>query len=464
MAKPLLEYISESKLSDSFDSQFGSYYDSMKEFDYLLNFIRFHERHRANFFLLNSSGAWINLYVFSHSIFRWKRVLVFLAPGIKRMLDLIEKIYKYLCPAVLDNCDRLHRLTDKSEAVMLCVTIFDEIQHLTSMEISDSSARDHVQLVLKSRLKVFCSRIYDDFDESKVNLSKSDQSSPKIELAMVISRVPELSSCLPRRYQDHLWYWQKELRLRLSIKDPSTAHLPACLLHRLDSSDHNGQNDSCCCGWAFDSAPRGFLSLFGHSARSFAHLVHSGPQKISLREVEIHFDPHQDLNSVFGGPRIDNSSLSKSMTVFEQVLFFILQGGFCIIYWWSAHLGIDPEKIIFTDKIDRAIECFRSQVFARILQWAVVWYHEIWNSVKMREKSAEPSLEVPGPDMLPADKMDRFKEDISSGVIQMFDNFLNIIDDLELYSTYEGSSDELSEMSDNADMTSDGASTPDSFP
>ena len=91
-------------------------------------------------------------------------------------------------------------------------------------------------------------------------------------------------------------------------------------------------------------------------------------------------------------------------------------------------------------------------------------YHEIWNSVKMREKSAEPSLEVPGPDMLPADKIDRFKDDISPGVIQMFDNFLDMTDDLGLYSTEEGSSDELSEMSDDADMASDGASTPDSFP
>ena len=471
IAKPV-QGVSESEVFSAIDSQFGGTYDFLQKFVYLFDFMRFFEQYRSNFFLFNPNGTrlWTRLwfYAFSHSIIRWERVLLFLAPGLKRVLDLIEKLHKYLCLWVFEYCDQLHRRTDKFEAVMVCVTIFDEIKHhqfehrQMSMEILDSSARDHVQLLLKSRLKVFCSRVY-DFDESKLNLSKIDKSEAKIKVAMMIARMPELSSCLPRRYQDTIWYWDAEFRRLLSIKKPSTAQLPACLLPRLDSSDYR---DSCCCGRAFDSAPPGFLSLFGHSARSFADFVHSGPQKISLREVEKDFDARQALNSVFGEQGIDSSSLNKRMIVFEKALYFSLQQVFAIIYFWTKYWEIDLEKMFSTDKIDPAVEYFRFRVFARILYWAVKMYHAIWSSDKMCETSAEPSLELPGPDILPTDQLNGFKFDYSSGTEQMFEDFLDMAesDELGLSFTEDGSSDELSEMSDDADMASDGSSTSDNFP
>ena len=467
IAKPV-QGVSESEVFSAFDSQFGGTYDFLQKFVYLFDFMRFFEQYRSNFFLSKSNGTRLWFYAFSHSIIRWKRVLLFLAPGLKRVLDLIEKLHKYLCLSVFEDCDQLHGHTNKFEAVMVCVTIFDEIKHhqfehhQMSMEILDSSARDHVQLLLKSRLKVFCSRVY-DFDESKLNLSKIDKSEANIKVAMVIARVPELSSCLPRRYQDPVWYWDAEFRRLLSIKKPSTAQLPACLLPRLDISDYH---DSCCCGRASDSAPPGFLSLFGHSARSFADFVHSGPQKISLREVEKDFDARQALNDVFGGQGIDSSSLNKRMIVFEKALYFSLQQVFGIIYVWTQHREIDLEKMFSTDKIDPAVEYFRSRVFVCILHWAVNMYHEIWSSVKMPKTSAEPSLELPGPDMLPTDQLNGFRIDYSSGTRQVFEDFLEMAksDELGLSSTEDGSSDELSEISDDADMTSDGSSTSDSFP
>ena len=465
IAKPV-QGVSESEVFSAIDSQFGGTYGFLQKFVYLFDFMRFFEQYRSNFFLSESNGTRLWFYAFSHSIIRWKRVLLFLAPGLKRVLDLIEKLHKYLCLWVFEYCDQLHRLTDKFEAVMVCVTIFDEIKHhqsehhQMSMEILDSSARDHVQLLLKSRLKVFCSRVY-DFDESKLNLSKINKSEADIKVAMVIARVPELSSYLPRRYQDPVLYWDAEFQRLLSIEKPSTAQLPACLLPRLDSSDYP---DSCCCGRASDSAPPGFLSLFGHSARSFADFVHSGPQKISLREVEKDFNACQALNNVFGGQGIDSSSLNKRMVVFEEALYFSLQQVFGMLYLLTQRWEIDLEKMFSTDKVDPAVEYFRSRVFARILHWAVKLYHAIWSWNKKCETSAEPSLELPGPNMLPTDQLHGFKIDYSSGMEQMFEDFLAESDELGLSSTKDGSSDELSEMSDDADMASDGSSTSDSFP
>ena len=209
-------------------------------------------------------------------IVRWVRLLVFLIPKLQHDLALFKSLYRYNCSYLLDDCDQAHMSPHKHRAVMIVVLTYYEIKRLMESETSDRAVADHLLLALKDRLKIFCSRIF-DFDESKDFTRDREH----ILAAKMVDYMPELSSCLPPHYRGRSW--GSDLLLKYDIPLDSSAvllELPSCLLRRSDSSEccyDNAQTDNCCCGWAFDSAPSGLLSFFGHSANSFARYVHSKP-------------------------------------------------------------------------------------------------------------------------------------------------------------------------------------------
>ena len=326
------------------------------------------------------------LYSYAHSIVRWKRVLAYLVPGLQRVLALIEKLYKCSSFELFKISDRLHKNSNKRIAASVFVMMIQELQleRLTNIEKSDLSAVEHVQLAFKNRFQVLCSRIFD----SKVDSVKEANRSKNEELrclAMQANIVPGLSFCLPSSYQMEFPSFLPDRPLLTNLD------LPACLLRRFDGRGYhsdNGQTKSCCCGWAFDSTPSGFLKLFNHSALSFAFYIHSKPQKIRTKEGEIDFDARQAMNVVFGGPSTD--SLMKKV-VFRGALNFLLKRLFFTID--ALRKILEAERTIPENILDRSARDCRPHLFTHTLRWAVTEYHKFWDS-KKDETDAERSVEL----------------------------------------------------------------------
>ena len=357
----------------------------MQKFGYLFDLIDSLEPSRAKIFLRKTHKHTPFLYSYTHAILGWARVLVYLVPGLQHTLAFIGRLYRFLSFQMLDLCDQLHKKAHKFWAVIISVVLFDEIKRLTSMEISDPSAVDHVQRVLKSRLTFFCSRIFDD---PKVDLSKNDLTldfaTVTLCLAMVVNRVQELSFCLPQNYRT----CQPPVPGLLIHVPDTPLGLPACLLRRFDSGGHcyeNEQTDHCCCGWVSDSTPSGFLSLFGHSARSFGRYIHSGPHKIIFIEREINFDTLPIMDTVFGGPLVDHLSPDKSKVIFGVVLSLRLQDLFSSMSYIIENLIKGELPKVLLDCL--ATYC-RAHFFAHILRSAVALYSEFLNSREQGELEA----------------------------------------------------------------------------
>ena len=337
-------------------------------------------------------GKIIRFYLWTHSIVRWKRILVYVFPELHREFIFVEIFNRILCPAALYVCDRMHILSrDQDLAVIAGVLVFDEIQHLTKMEKPDPSAVDHVLLALKARLTVLCSRIFDlDDSTSKRKVS--------VGLTMMINRVPELSFCLPPACRNIPDTWKVSPWGFLPFYIPATPlDLPECLQSRSDSSDYyydDRQTNSCCCGWAFDSTPPFLLSLFGHSAQTFARYIHSGPRKISPRYEHLALDTRQAINTIFEGPWSDDSNLRKSMIIFSSILSFSLWRFLSVLDFATERPSMDPEMAFIKDRLDRIAEHCRPQFFDHLLWFAVFKYRRYRNSEAESETEGEQSKEV----------------------------------------------------------------------
>ena len=403
-------------------------------------------------------------YLDTHNVVRWKRVLVYLVPGLHRELAWVEKLNRYLCHAVLYMCDRIHTfLRDKDLAALAFVMVFDEIKHLMKMENPNPSAVDHVQLALKARLKVLCSQIF-NFDGST-----SKKKAP-LNLVIAINRVPELSFCLPPAYRDYKGTSKEPLWDLLSFRVPNTPlGLSACLLRRSDSNgdySDNRQTEHCCCGWAFDNTPQFILRLFGQSAQSFARFVHSGPWKVSLGDEDSAFDIRQAMNAIFGGPWSDDSSLRKSMNAFSSTLTFLLWRLFQTMGMVMEKLNMDPEMAVIKDSLDRIAEHCRRQFFVHLLRSVVAMYHEFRNSHRESETSADSFDELRiRINHCAFNWQDSESDEFISGVVKIL--FSSILagmiesDDPDLSSDEVSTQDERQELPDDADVSSDKASIAD---
>ena len=371
----------------------------------------------------NYDGILIRNYAKFVGLTRWKRPLVYLVPKFQHVLALVERFHRYCWSYVLNCCDQAHRSPHKYQAVMVVVMIFHGIKRLREMDTFDPAVTDHLQRALQDRLKIFCSRIF-GFDASKMFMCDDEKL-----LAGMVSSVPELSSCLPPRYRNRLLSFDRPTMQYIVAFGSQETRLDfkSCLLRRSDSSEYcydNTKTDSCCCGWTFDSTPSGFLGIIGHSASSFARYVHFGPWEMSLGEVKVPWDPCQAINTVFGGPQIDDLSLRKRMMVFRGIMTFWLRHLFRSMDFWIENLDIHVAKEMREtpeDQLDRLANNYRQQVFAHILRWAVTMYLDFWNSKRECETDAEDTVDLFGRFSLWAEEKRNSSEigDFSRGLVRI---------------------------------------------
>lgn len=126
---------------------------------------------------------------------RRKRTLVYFIPKLQHDPAYFERLYRYVYSYLVNYCDQAHRSSHKYRAVMVVIVIFHGIERLRGTEILDPAVTDHLQLALKDRLKIFCSRIF-GFDASKRIMCDKEYM-----LAAMVGSMPDLSSCLPPHYR-----------------------------------------------------------------------------------------------------------------------------------------------------------------------------------------------------------------------------------------------------------------------
>ena len=323
-----------------------------------------------------------------HGPIRWKRTLVYLVPKLQHDPAYFERLYRYSHPYLVNYCDQAHRSSHKDRAVMVIVLIFHGIKWLRETEMLDPAATDHLQLALQDRLKIFCSRIFGSGASKRIMRDERNM------LAAMVGSVPALSSCLPPHYCHYSHGFDIPALQHLEAFNSPETHLdfPSCLLRRCDSSEYcydNTKTDSCCCGWTFDSIPSGLLSIFGHSASSFARYVHFGPREISLGKVEVQSDPCQAINTVFGGPRIDDSSFRKRIMVFRGIMTFSLRRLFRLMDSLIEKSNTYLTRKIPEDRLNRLANNYRQRIFTHILRSAVAMYHDFQSSEREGETGAE---------------------------------------------------------------------------
>ena len=337
----------------------------------------------------------MHTYFLTHSILRWKRVLVYLIPGLQPALALIERLYRYNCLRTFEILDTLHKWPHKYkyEAIFTVILIYDEIKCLIDTESYDHSVLDHLKEILHDRLKVLCSRAF-NFDESKkVNWSKEFVS---LLVALMACHEPEFVSYIPSRYI-YPKYLELSVPIAIPVSPPAKPlDLSACLLRRFDCSKYcndNAEITDCCCGWTFDSIPTGLLSFCGYSGKSFAGYIHSG-----LRETETDesLDPLQGLQTVFRGSWKEKD-LRKRMFVFGGAVVYWLKVIFISLTQLLSVLNSPEGWKCLEDQVDRVNKEIRRQLLDCILRKAIIMYHEFCNSYKSQregEVDAESTNEL----------------------------------------------------------------------
>ena len=285
-------------------------------------------------------------------------------------------------------------LRSREEAVVIIAIVLYEIENPTEIETPDPSVSGHLKLVLQSRLKIFCSQISNFGTAEKLDLFRKPSN---VIVAMMLSRVEELSFYVPKDYDILIAFWELNEEHFIPIEPPSKpGDQPACLLRRLVGSECcniSAETDSCCCGWISDSIPSSLLKFFGHSVRSFASFINSDSRETRLEDVDIS-NSRQALNTIFKGIGEDSSSLRNAMMVFGGALL----AGFLFLVDSIDRLTSEGGIIVWVtccnDQVVHLAEKLRQQLFTCILPPAVTMYHDYWNSQRRGETHARTTNEL----------------------------------------------------------------------
>ena len=333
------------------------------------------------------------LYSYCHSILQWKAVLLLLAPENRHILAIFERLYRVSCLSLFKECDEAFISLQKNSALVVTALVFGENQYLRNMT-PEYALADHIDLALRSRLKVLCAQLFD--------WSSSQKSVRKLknwELAQNIS-FAGASSFLPPHYRGCLVH--DRFISRAGVPPPSDTtpweSLP-CLLNRCNSNksgDDALQRDDCCCGWMFDSLPSGLLSFFGQSARSFADCLHAKDGVITFAGESPNFKVRDLVSKLFGLSDLEEINRPKGTTIlmpeWETALFRqALQCSFSYSFLVIHELNKRTTITLSEGQLMVQAEGYRQVVLLYTLQTAVYifgsfWSKERWEGAKSVEE------------------------------------------------------------------------------
>ena len=354
-------------------------------------------RPRTIFYQRRSADlVWI--YSYSQSIVRWRAVLLLLAPENRHILALFERIYRDCCFRIFKLCDEAFKSPWEGGALSVTALVFGEVQYLRNMT-PEYVLADHIDLALRSRLKVLCAQLF-DWGPSQKPVRKLKN----WKTARMISHFQGASSFLPPHYRGCLVHDRFISRAGVPSPSDTTPLEPLpCLLNRCNinkSGDDALQRDHCCCGWMFDSLPSGLLSFFGQSARSFADCLHAKDGVINFAGESPDFEVRNLLSKVFGPSDLEEINRPKEITVsildwktalFRQALCCSLRYSFLAIHEFNNFTTITLSQ----DQLMVQAEGYRQLVLLFILPTAVYIYGSFWSKEGWKgEKSLEEVVEI----------------------------------------------------------------------
>jgi hypothetical protein len=121
----------------------------------------------------NELGAFSKMFgelFYISQFFQWRAVLLYLAPELRSFLAFQELQYRDLCLWTLRFCDLAHKPSRPKDIVIFAiVNLLIEVPRLRRSKELDSSSAEHLEDILRSRLKVLCAIVFhpDQFDASK---------------------------------------------------------------------------------------------------------------------------------------------------------------------------------------------------------------------------------------------------------------------------------------------------------
>lgn len=306
----------------------------LRKFCYLFELMKTLEPHRLRGIVRLSEHAnlsGIDWYSYTHSIFRWRKRILRWAPDLETDLTGYEALYVYGRHYIFKTCDEAHKQPDKAIAILILVLVFEEIQCMIEDQTLNHSLAEHMQLVLKSRLRVLCGQAFN----SHRRLDTKSQVA-----AVCVASNNQLELYLRDLLPYHHRISSFELLRVYIILFPThltTSHLdsnPPCLLNRFNSnaiSQNAIKTDDCCCGWILDSISSGVLGFFGLSTKSFARHFHTrqqvfqgvGAERTSFSKLmKLTFGQRMEKNiSLKLKSRIFWEAFCKSMNIFLSTDF-----------------------------------------------------------------------------------------------------------------------------------------------
>jgi hypothetical protein len=274
------------------------------------------EPRRMRLILLRSGPVDVlELWTYIHSIVQWKDSLLYLAPELREVFGVFEKMEMPCLDEVFRIFETRHSL-DKRELIKLLILIFDEVQRLGSTQRLDAALADQLQLAIKSRLQVLCTGFF-DFHPSK----KPRKELKNMGLALVIDSNKETSCCIPSHYRDSTYAYSLRLQVEgtaLRHLDPNNLDSTSCLVSRSNSTDRRHDTNRCYCGWISDTIPAGILNWFGVSSKTFLRYFHSESDVLFGIPALTSEDAHRTMNTMSGSWHLGNVSLLHKMAIFCQ--------------------------------------------------------------------------------------------------------------------------------------------------
>lgn len=329
-----------------------------------------------------------DLFMYTHSIIRFKDILLYFVPGLRDVLPMVEWTFKTSAHIVLLLCDHAHKVPHRSAFICVTALVLDEIKHLKGTQTVDPSLLDHVQAMLECRLTVFCARTF-DFNGSGKLKHNSEQ-----KLAAAVTDYVGASICLPPHYRGR----SSELRYRIRVSKlpyfrKTNPEPPACLLNRSASIRCDLETPhihKCCCGWILDSIPPGVLAFSGYSVESFAHDIGTGHCTVNFAGIKKVLETSSFI-TVFGilGKSL---RLQEITALIQEALYFFLW----MIFSWEDCCQVKEKLCLTDDQLGVQAKEHCRILYQCSLMVAVNFLIDFWSGLSYKRLSA--ILETRDPD------------------------------------------------------------------
>jgi hypothetical protein len=217
-------------------------------------------------------------------IVRWKYVLLYLVPDLRRHIDFLGQHLRNDFQYVLASIDAPYETPDKPKLVIMLSWYYKDVCALRFVDTVNQSAREHLQCALEHRLIHLYSTL---LTKRSINRKSHRQEGPFRAQVIPFCALLGVTQFLPPQLQD------PQIQGRWDLCD--THNDMQC---RLPEGAPDAQEVSiekrtaCVCSWVINSLPTGYLTTFGLCAEVLCLRIHK--RKCSLAAVYYEVANHPD--------------------------------------------------------------------------------------------------------------------------------------------------------------------------